>query len=92
MNQLYLGRMKMSKNDKCACRICKLSIKRKEALESDDINTVKEALREFADLFLNTDCDLSYHKCILDGSWPSADKILKNSLDKYNNHPNRKKE
>ena len=77
---------------KCECRICKLSIKRKEALESDDINIVKEALREFADLFLNTDCDLSYHKCILDGSWPSADKILKNSLDKYKNHPNRKKE
>jgi hypothetical protein len=78
--------------DKCTCRICKLSIKRKEALESDDINIVKEALREFADLFLNADADASYYKCILDGSWPDADKILKISLDKYKNHPNRKKE
>jgi len=82
----------MNKNDKCKCKFCELHTLRTEALESDDIEFVKKTLKEFADLWLNTADDLSYYKCIMDGSWPFADRILKNSLDKYKNHPNRKKE
>jgi len=74
---------------KCKCELCKLSALRTKALESDDIEFVKETLKEFADLWLNTDEDLSYYQCILDGSWPSAEEILARSLKKAKNHPNR---
>lgn len=80
----------MSKESKCNCEFCKLHALRTKALESDDIEFVKETMKEFADLWLNTDEDLSYYKCILDGSWPSAGKILTDSLGKFENHPNRK--
>ena len=82
----------MSKENKCNCEFCKLSALRKKALKSDDIEFVKKTLKEFADLWLNVDEDLSYYMCILDGSWPTADEILKLSLEKYRRHPNRKLE
>ena len=62
---------------------------RKQALESDDIEFVKKVLIDFADMWLNADEDLSYHKCILDGSWTTAEEILTRSLEKAKNHPNR---
>ena len=80
----------MSKDRKCNCEFCKLHALRTKALESDDIKFVKKVLIDFADLWLNTDEDLSYHKCILDGSWITAEEILKKSLEKAKNHPNRK--
>ena len=55
---------------------------RKQALESNDIELVKKTLIEFADLWLNADEDLSYCKCILDGSWPFSEAILTESLEK----------
>ena len=68
--------------NKCNCELCKLNDLRTKALESDDIEFVKEVLKEFADLWLNADDDASYYHCILDGSWPSAVEILTNSLEK----------
>ena len=82
----------MSKEKKCNCEFCKLNALRTKALESDDIEFVKKVLEEFSDLWLNVDFDLSYYKCILDGSWPDADKILTRSLEKYKKHSNRKVE
>lgn len=82
----------MSEENKCNCNFCQLYAKRTEALASDDIDVVKKALIEFSDLWLSADFDLSYYKCILDGSWPQAEEILTRSLEKAKNHPNRKVE
>ena len=79
----------MSEDHNCNCEFCKLSAKRTRALKSDDIEVVKEALEEFADLWMFADFDRCYYMCILDGSWTDADKILTRSLEKYKNHPNR---
>ena len=82
----------MSKEKKCNCEFCKWYAVRKQALESDDIKFVKKVLVDFADMWLNADEDLCYHKCILDGSWITAEEILKKSLGKAKNHPNRELE
>ena len=82
----------MSKENKCKCEFCRLNKLRNDALKSDDIEFVKKAVEEFSLLWLNVDEDLSYYMCILDGSWPTADEILKLSLEKYRRHPNRKLE
>ena len=72
----------MSKEHKCNSEFCKLYALRKKALESDDIEFVKETLKKFADLWLNADSDRSYYQCILDGSWPTTKEILTKSLEK----------
>jgi len=79
----------MSKEKKFHCEFCRLNAMREEALKSNDIDIVKEALKKFADMWLNVDEDLSYYKCIMDGSWPTADVILTDALEKFKNHPNR---
>ncbi len=79
----------MSEEHKCNCKYCKLYVVRQKALESDNIEFVKEILKEFADSWLNVSEDLDYYNCIIDGSWPQADEILTNSLEKFKNHPNR---
>jgi len=84
-----MSKEKIHKVKNCTCEFCTLYTLRKEALQSDDIEIVKGALKKFADMWLNVDEDLSYYKCIMDGSWPTADVILTNSLEKFKNHPNR---
>lgn len=79
----------MAEKKKCNCEFCKLHILRTKALESDDIKVVKEALKEFSDLWLNVDFDLSYNKCILDGSWPTAEEQLTRGLAKVRKLDNR---
>ena len=79
----------MSKKKKCNCEFCKLSALRTKALKSNNMEFVKETLKEFSDMWLNVAEDLSYYQCILDGSWPTADKILTSALEKFKNHPNR---
>jgi hypothetical protein len=79
----------MSEEKEFHCEFCKWYAIRKQALESDDIEFVRKVLIDFADMWLNADEDLSYHKCILDGSWITAEEILKKSLEKAKNHPNR---
>lgn len=72
----------MAEKKKCNCEFCKLHILRTKALESDDIKVVKEALKEFSDLWLNVDEDNNYYHCILDGSWPTAPEQLRRGLAK----------
>lgn len=79
----------MSKEHKRNCEFCKLSALRTKALESDDIDVVKEALKVFSKEWLNVAQDLNYHKCILDGRWSTATEILTKSLEKAKNYPNR---
>lgn len=67
---------------KKSCEFCRLNALRTKALESDDIEVVKEALKEFSKEWLNVSQDLNYHKCILDGSWSTAEEILTRSLEK----------
>jgi hypothetical protein len=82
----------MSEKRKCNCEFCRLHALRTEALKSDDIQVVKDALTEFSDLWLFVSEDLSYYKCIMDGSWPTADVLLTDALEKFKNHPNRELE
>ncbi len=72
----------MGNEKKCESELCKLNALRTKALESDDIEVVKEALKKFSDLWLNVDEDLNYHMCILDGSFPSAPEQLRRGLAK----------
>ena len=71
----------MSEEKKFHCEFCRLYAMREEALASDDIEFVKKVLEEFSVLWLCADEELSYYNCILDGSWPGADKILSRALD-----------
>lgn len=68
---------------KCTCEICKLSNLRTQALESRNIDFIKETLIKFADLWMHADDDRCYYKCILDGQWPQGKEILLKSLEKY---------
>lgn len=70
----------MSEEKKCNCKSCQLHKLRTEALKSDDILYVKYALTMFSNLWLNVDADLNYCEAILDGSWPSSEKILTETL------------
>lgn len=72
----------MSKEKKFHCNFCRLHDMRTKALASDDIELVKEALKEFSDLWLCVDEDLNYHMCVLDGSWPTAEEQLIRALAK----------
>jgi len=76
----------MGEKKKCDCNYCQFSNLRTEALESDDINVVKNALEAFADNWLDISQDLDYHKCILDGRWSTAEEILTRSLKKAKEH------
>ena len=77
---------------KCDCRICRRSKDLLKVLESDSIEFVKAYLKETFTELMTAEFDLDYYKCILDGSWTSAERILKESLEKAKNHPNRKLE
>ena len=79
----------MSEENKCSCEFCQLNKLREKALASNDIKFVKDAMEKFADLWLNIDFDLSFHMCILDGSWDTAEEILTRSLAKVRKHNNR---
>lgn len=72
----------MSEEKKCNCEFCELNVLRTKALESDDIEVVKEAVKEFSKRWLNVAEDLSWHKCVLDGNWDNAKEILRRSLAK----------
>ena len=72
----------MSEEKKCNCEFCKRYAIRQQALESKDLEFVKKVLVDFADMWLNAEEDLSYYKCIMDGSWPSSEEILTRSLKK----------
>ena len=54
---------------------------RKNALESNDIEVVKDALKTFSVEWLNVSGDLSYYQCLFDGSWPNAKEILERTLE-----------
>ena len=60
----------------CKCELCELSKLRREALNSNNIEFVKNTLKEFADLFEKADFDATYYKLILDGNWDSAPEII----------------
>jgi hypothetical protein len=70
------------------CRICYLSTRQKQVLESADF----ALMAEFIDELLNRECDLSedlsYHKAILDGTWPNSVEILTKKLAKAKENPN----
>lgn len=72
----------MSEHKESECEFCQLNKLREEALASDDIELVKETLKEFSDLWLCVNEDLNYHMCILDGSFPSAPEQLRRGLAK----------
>ena len=72
----------MSKKKNCNNEFCRLNALRTKALESDDIEFVKVALKEFSKEWLNVSLVLSYYQCILDGSWSTAEEILTKSLEK----------
>lgn len=69
-------------HDKNSCDLCTLYKLRKEILASDDIELLKAAIITFSELWSNAEFDRDYYKCIVDGSWPSAEEILTNSLEK----------
>lgn len=77
---------------KCACELCELSDLRDEALKSKDIEFVKNVMDQFANLWIHADFDRCYYHSILEGDWPSAEKILTKSLEKAKEwnkeHPN----
>lgn len=77
---------------KCNCKLCSLSELRSKALESDDIELVKETLKEFADLWLFASDDANYYQCIFDGSNIEAEEILKRNLKKIEKEKEKKNE
>ena len=72
------------------CQICQINKEVEETIAKCNRTAFSKLVRKLQNLWLNTDFDLSYNECILDGSWPSAVEILTKALEKAKNHPNRK--
>lgn len=73
--------LKLTEERICSCEWCMIDHpfykKMKSFLPSEDFKIFDKI---FDENFHNGE-DLSYYKCIMDGSWPSSVEILKNALD-----------
>lgn len=58
----------------CECELCKRLKYYKEVGVPEDV----------IDHILDTEMDLEYLRCIMDGSWPNGKQLLKRALEKYN--------
>lgn len=61
----------------CKCKICERT--RKTILIADYGSEDEKAdyIMELYDLLCCTEADLDYEKAIVDGSWPTADEVIK---------------
>lgn len=58
------------------CDICNLSDRIRTAKESKDLDVMSKFIDELADMWLQEAEDNAINKCIIDGSWETADEII----------------
>lgn len=78
--------------NKCLCDLCEYSRKIREIVARKNAEELIETIHELHEATYNMGADLDYLKCIMDGSWPSAEQQLTLALEKARNHPNRELE
>jgi hypothetical protein len=67
---------------KCDCAQCVFHAEAKRAMDDRDTDTLIRLLNKAMDDICNIGEDLSYHKCVLNGSWGSAVEQLERALEK----------
>ena len=60
----------------CECRLCTEHRRIEKIRQSDDMRAMRSLIKELEDSRCELEDDLDYHKCIIDGSWPTADEII----------------
>jgi nitrate reductase NapAB chaperone NapD len=75
--------------EQCECKECVYSRKVLSVIEGRDVDKLIETINELMDLNVNIGFDLDYHKCVMNGSWPSSVEQLSTALVKSIFHPNR---
>jgi hypothetical protein len=76
-------------SEKCNCDICKEDERVDAIIAARDVDELIKLVNQQRDKMANIDDDLDYHKCILNGSWPSAVEILGKALERAKKLQNR---
>jgi hypothetical protein len=73
----------------CDCKICtewRAETKRREELGFDSWpEEAQKLIRQLDDTIMNLEDDINYKDCIIDGSWPTADEIIKAKRENVKN-------
>lgn len=64
----------------CDCRLCVEGRKFRTIANKLSVKD-RKFMVDFYDYYMNIDADLDYHRCILNGSWPSSVSILTKALE-----------
>lgn len=65
----------------CHCEFCKRYQRFQNAMNSNDRSKIKAMCKELHNSLCCAEEDLSWHRSVLDGSWPNAIGILNRSLE-----------
>ena len=74
--------MESENKEQCNCETCKLSRRIDATIERRDPDEMAALIKELANMWICADFDNSYHRAILDGSWPQAKEILTRGLER----------
>jgi hypothetical protein len=70
----------------CECELCVRHQKETECRTALGFDSwpeeAKKLIREQDCTIMNLEDDINYKDCIIDGSWPTADEIIKSSREK----------
>lgn len=64
----------------CDCYYCKTHRLISKAKHNNDIDLLYRLAKELGGLAISAEADNDYHKCIMDGSWPTSVEILERAL------------
>jgi hypothetical protein len=64
----------------CLCFSCKLHRRAQRVMKNGSHRQKNDLIKELGNYWCEESEDNSYHKCILDGSWPGSVEILERSL------------
>ena len=66
----------------CNCDLCKEDGRVDAIIAARDVDELIKLVNQQRNTIANIDNDLDYHKCIINGSWPSAVEILGKALER----------
>jgi hypothetical protein len=67
---------------RCTCQLCVRSRRIEKAKRNGGVKVLRDLVDELHNALCETEDDLDYNKCILNGSWPQAVEILTQSLER----------
>ena len=70
----------------CSCDVCNNIAGFREVLENDDINVIRDYLRDTFDRMLDAENELEYYKALVQGTFPNADEVTARARKRYINN------